>query len=894
MGCTDGFAASTVSIVRRYTALVLRLEGALVPAAPGMHDYGEGVRGPGARAPSPDEMDINPSEVERALPDYKVIRKLGNGNFGAVFEAEHRNTKHRVAIKAIHMHRQSLEATRKEVAALRKLSNHSHIVTILKDPEKSGDLREDGLLTIVMELLHETLRQRLAEAPNKIIPPDQACAIALGVALALEQVESTNIVHRDIKPGNIMFATDGTVKVTDLGIAKTFEGTSTTVDEPVGTPHYMAPEQWGGRGSRIRSVTDIYALGIVCYRMVSGCLPFDSTDLNELSRLHRKVPPPPLPDSVPVQIAKVIYNALEKQQARRPSAHAFACALATAATAEYGPHWTDGTGIRLHLSQELKEIIAGPTQSVHLSQPSNGSGRRWWMAAITGALALCGIMAPLVCSSKNVHLPKADPKHCGLSLTDSNYNSVTTEPYGCVGISSDIRTFHVGQTNNPNENLEDVGNVIMSQNQQVSGEQPVTLVYVAALTDPPDQPLSQESPRRVAKRESLMGIAAAQLLNNTQFRPPVSILFANAGAQMQGASTIGMFLKTLVAGGNPRHIIGVVGPEQSRTDTVALVDTLATLGIPTVAPTLSLDSLADSHRTAPYFQIGPQDRLEATAMATYAKDILVPKGSYPGAVILTSDDTNDLYPPDLTHDLQEALPLNGLTVQKMIPYQAMSDSPKDPKNASISQVAMQLCHWPDGKASDIPYPGIVFFDGRSDDFKNLRHEVVHDCDASDSSGRSQYPTIVADDDIADLLADPRNRNTDSALTFYYVSFVDPTGRRVKPCDQLSTNMDLYGWLCKDSVGIDASLDEQALLYFDAVNVYLSAERSLGQASFSWQAVGDALRNSDFSGASGRIIWKGSLSGAPSNRAVVILKETIDPNDLKKGAAPTDPVVFLGS
>ncbi|WP_239335254.1 ABC transporter substrate-binding protein, partial [Frankia sp. CiP3] len=344
--------------------------------------------------------------------------------------------------------------------------------------------------------------------------------------------------------------------------------------------------------------------------------------------------------------------------------------------------------------------------------------------------------------------------------------------------------------------------------------------------------------------------------------------------------------------GNPRHIIGVVGPEQSRTDTVALVDTLATLGIPTVAPTLSLDSLADDHRTAPYFQIGPQDRSEAAAMATYAKKFLVPKGVQPSAVILTSNDTNDLYPSDLTHDLQENLPTNGIAVHKTIPYQAMSGVSKDPKDASINQVATQLCHWPDGKTSETPYPGIVFFDGRSDDFKNLRHEIVHDCNAFDSFGRGQYPTIVADDDITVLMADSRNRNTDSALTFYYVSFADPGNHGAKPCDQLSTNIDLYSWLCKDSVGVDASLDEQALLYFDAVNVYLSAGQSLGQKSFSWQAIGDALRNqAEFGGASGNIAWRESLSGAPLNKAVVILKETIDLKEPDKGAAPTEPVAF---
>uniref|UniRef100_UPI001EF57719 serine/threonine-protein kinase n=1 Tax=Frankia sp. CiP3 TaxID=2880971 RepID=UPI001EF57719 len=487
-------------------------------------------------------MDINPLEVESALPDYKVIRKLNAGGFGAVFEAEHRNTGHRVAIKAIHMHRQSLEATRKEVVALHKLSNHTHIVTILRDPEESTSLQNGGLFTIVMELLHKTLRQLLAEAPGKIIPHEQACAIALGVALALERIESTNIVHRDIKPSNIMFATDGTVKVTDLGIAKTFEGTSTTVGGLVGTPYYMAPEQWGGRGSRIRSATDVYALGVVLYQMVSGGLPFDSADSNELSRLHRKVPPPRLPDFVPARIAKVIYSALEKQQQRRPSARAFACALATAATAEYGPYWTDRTGVRLHLDQELKEIIAGPIPPVSPPKlPPRGPGRRWWMIVVPGALVVSGIVAWFV------YFLSLDPKHCGLGLTDSNYGSVTTEPYGCIGISSDIGTFHIGQTNNPDENLEDVGRLIMKQNQQVSGDQPMTLVYIAALTDPPDKPSSQESPGRVAAREEMMGIAAAQLLNNTQFRP-VSILFANAGARMQGASTIGTFLKALVAG----------------------------------------------------------------------------------------------------------------------------------------------------------------------------------------------------------------------------------------------------------------------------------------------------------------------------------------------------------
>ncbi|WP_035742579.1 serine/threonine-protein kinase, partial [Parafrankia elaeagni] len=210
-------------------------------------------------------MIVERERVVAALPGYSLGRQLGVGAFGLVLAGEHRQMRRPVAIKV--MSAESAEGGRVDFAAearmLAKL-DHPHVVRVFNYVEA------EGLCLVVMELLAGgTLTRRRAG-----MGPQQACAVGLAVAAALEHAHGRGVLHRDIKADNILFAADGTPKVGDFGIAKLFDG-SATASQVAGTPMYMAPEQI--QGGRLTAATDLYALGVVLYRLLTGSPPFDPT-----------------------------------------------------------------------------------------------------------------------------------------------------------------------------------------------------------------------------------------------------------------------------------------------------------------------------------------------------------------------------------------------------------------------------------------------------------------------------------------------------------------------------------------------------------------------------------------------------------------------------------------
>ncbi len=309
-------------------------------------------------------MIVDRARVAAALPAYELGAELGSGGYGLVMAGRHRRLNREVAIKILSAVHDGAHASFESEARILAELDHPHVVRVYDYVE------DDEMCLIIMELLAGgTLsRRRLG------MPAEAACAVGLAAAEALSCAHAKGVLHRDVKPDNMLFDAAGLLKVTDFGIAKIFEGSATTASAVVGTPTYMAPEQI--TGGRLEPATDVYGLGAVLYELLAGSPPFDPR-LPPLALYHHHLDTTPTPPAgVPAPAAQVVMRALAKDPAaRHPSAHAFALELAEAAASSYGPQWASRSGIRLRLDDHLREVAAqgagppSPPRQVPLPSP---------------------------------------------------------------------------------------------------------------------------------------------------------------------------------------------------------------------------------------------------------------------------------------------------------------------------------------------------------------------------------------------------------------------------------------------------------------------------------------------------------------------------------------------
>ncbi len=245
---------------------------------------------------------------------YRVTGLIGKGGFGAVYRAVQDPVGREVAVKVIgRVGDDHGLRTRffREAQVLSRLKD-SATVTLFDYGEES-----DGTLYMVQELvLGRPLSAVIARGAR--LEPQRAVRITIQVLHALEEAHELGVVHRDIKPANIMVTRgregDEAVRVLDFGVAKLLvdpsDGYRTTRGQTVGTPTYMAPEQTKAKG--IGPATDLYALGILLYRMLVGRLPYKADSHFETMMMHRKAPLPAM-EGVPEPIAEVLRTALAKK-----------------------------------------------------------------------------------------------------------------------------------------------------------------------------------------------------------------------------------------------------------------------------------------------------------------------------------------------------------------------------------------------------------------------------------------------------------------------------------------------------------------------------------------------------------------------------------------------------
>jgi serine/threonine-protein kinase len=259
------------------------------------------------------------------VPGYEMEAVLGRGGMGVVYKARHPRLNRAVALKMLlagpyagpgELERFFREA--QTVAGLR----HANIVQV----HEAGDV--DGRPYFAMEFVEGgSLAQNLTGKPQ---PPRQAAALVATVAEAVHTAHQRGVVHRDLKPGNILLTADGTPKLTDFGLARQLDsaGGLTQSGAPVGTPSYMAPEQAEGKSRDIGPMVDVYALGAILYELLTGRPPFrGATAAETVQQVIHQEPAPPcrLNASVPRDLETVCLKCLQKDAQRRyPSAVALA------------------------------------------------------------------------------------------------------------------------------------------------------------------------------------------------------------------------------------------------------------------------------------------------------------------------------------------------------------------------------------------------------------------------------------------------------------------------------------------------------------------------------------------------------------------------------------------
>jgi serine/threonine-protein kinase len=250
-----------------------------------------------------------------------VLRELiARGGMGEVWRAEDPVLSRSVAVKVL------LPGLAADPSFAARFQSEARAMAALSDPgivEVYDYGQTDGVAYLVMPFVDgESLHDLLNRAGP--LPPRETMGVVAQAASALQLAHRSGIVHRDVKPGNLLVRADGRIVLTDFGIARAVEAEPVTAAGGlIGTAAYLAPEQISG--GRVAPATDVYALGVVAYECLTLTRPFVADSPVGVALMHTRDEPPPLPDTVPLEVRHVVMRALAKDPDQRwPSARAMA------------------------------------------------------------------------------------------------------------------------------------------------------------------------------------------------------------------------------------------------------------------------------------------------------------------------------------------------------------------------------------------------------------------------------------------------------------------------------------------------------------------------------------------------------------------------------------------
>src|SRR3954471_7527707 len=273
----------------------------------------------------------------RTLGDpYRLTKHIATGGMGDVWEADDTTLERAVAVKILRAEHagdpnfvERFRAEAKHAAAL----SDPHITSVFDYGEATDN--DTTVAYLVMELVPgEPLSAVLAR--EGALDVDRTLSVVAQTADALQAAHEAGVVHRDVKPGNILIRPDDSVSITDFGIARATNDPShlTRTGLVIGTAHYLPPEQAAGKP--ITPASDLYALGVVAYECLSGARPFAGDNAVHVAVAHLREEPPPLPDDIPEPVRHLVMSLLSKDPLARPARAADVAAAARALRADPG------------------------------------------------------------------------------------------------------------------------------------------------------------------------------------------------------------------------------------------------------------------------------------------------------------------------------------------------------------------------------------------------------------------------------------------------------------------------------------------------------------------------------------------------------------------------------
>jgi hypothetical protein len=347
---------------------------------------------------------------------YELTSLIATGGMGQVWQARDTVLNRDVAVKVLRSEYTgdpTFLARFRAEAQLAAALVHPNIATLFDYGEvQPADPRGEHLAYLVMELVRGESLSGLLRRERRL-PADRTLDVLRQSAAGLAAAHAAGVIHRDVKPGNVLLGTDGTVKITDFGVAVSAASVSLTqTGHVIGTPHYLSPEQ--AQGARATPASDVYALGVVGYECLAGRRIFDAESSVQIALMQIRDTPEPLPDDVPRAVRLLIESALVKDPAQRfPDGAAFRDAIDDAIagrpfrqTVPYartavmpavsavaaGATAAAGATTQFPPTAEMPAVAPGPAPEEDAQQPE-GRRRRRVLIPLVALLTVAGIVA---------------------------------------------------------------------------------------------------------------------------------------------------------------------------------------------------------------------------------------------------------------------------------------------------------------------------------------------------------------------------------------------------------------------------------------------------------------------------------------------------------------------